>query len=98
MAEYIEREALIEKCKVIIQDKWNDKTAPVSWSHAYANFIEDVENQPTADVTSVVYGHWIICCDGYYPYCSRCKEEPTGRKMTKYCDHCGAKMDEEVKI
>ena len=42
----------------------------------------------------VVHGHWIICSDGYYPYCSRCKEEPSGRKMTKYCDHCGAKMDE----
>ena len=49
---------------------------------------------PAADVAPVVHGHWIICSDGYYPYCSRCKEEPSGRKMTKYCDHCGAKMDE----
>ena len=37
-------------------------------------------------------GHWIICPDGYYPYCSRCNEEPEGRKMTKYCPACGARM------
>ena len=54
MAEYIEREALIEKCKAIIQDKWNDKSAPVSWSHAYADFIDNIEEQPIADVAKVV--------------------------------------------
>ncbi len=55
-----------------------------------------VEKIPAADVAPVAHGRWIICSDGYYPYCSRCKEEPSGRKMTKYCDHCGAKMDRDV--
>ena len=41
------------------------------------------------------HGHWIICSDGYYPYCSVCKCEPKGREMTKFCGECGAKMDEE---
>lgn len=41
---------------------------------------------------AVVSAHWEICCDGYYPYCSRCKQEPQGREMTKYCPNCGAKM------
>lgn len=36
--------------------------------------------------------HWDISCDGYYPYCSRCKSEPPGREMSKYCPNCGAKM------
>lgn len=36
--------------------------------------------------------HWEIDCDGYYPYCSNCRHEPEGRKMTKYCENCGAKM------
>lgn len=31
-------------CKEIIKQKWNQKAAPVSWSHAYADFIDDVEN------------------------------------------------------
>lgn len=41
-------------------------------------------------------GEWKINCDGYYPYCSICENEPTARRMTRYCDHCGAKMDEEI--
>ena len=36
-------------------------------------------------------GRWLINCDGYYPYCSRCGFEP--EKMTKYCGECGAEMD-----
>lgn len=35
---------------------------------------------------------WIICSDGYYPYCSHCKQEPPGREMTDYCPKCGAYM------
>lgn len=52
--EYIEREALIKACKKIIHDRWNETTAPVSWSHAYADFIDDIKEQPTADVVEVV--------------------------------------------
>ena len=36
--------------------------------------------------------HWIICDEGYYPYCSNCGAEPEGRVMTKYCPNCGAFM------
>ena len=57
--EYIEREALIKACKKIIHDRWNETTAPVSWSHAYADFIDDINNQPSADVAPVRHGHWI---------------------------------------
>lgn len=37
-------------------------------------------------------GKWLINPDGYYPYCSECKEEPEGRKMTKFCPECGVDM------
>lgn len=36
--------------------------------------------------------NWIICCDGYYPFCSGCGEEPPGREMSKYCPNCGRRM------
>lgn len=42
---------------------------------------------------SMKHGRWEINCDGYYPYCSNCKNEPQGREMTLYCPNCGAKMD-----
>lgn len=41
-------------------------------------------------------GRWIICSDGYYPYCSQCLNEPKNRIMTKYCGECGAKMESEA--
>ena len=46
-----------------------------------------------ADVAEVVHGRWLINSDGYYPYCSECKEEPKSGIMTNYCPNCGAKMD-----
>ena len=74
MAEYIEREALIEKCKAIIQDKWNDKSAPVSWSHAYADFIDNIKEQPVADVVPVVR-------------CKNCNYYEIGKEYEPYCNH-----------
>ena len=41
----------------------------------------------------VRHGRWIISSDGYYPYCSECKERPKSGDMTKHCPNCGAKMD-----
>ena len=48
-----------------------------------------------ADVAEVVHGRWLINSDGYYPYCSECKEEPKSGIMTHYCPNCGCKMDKE---
>ena len=54
--------------------------------------ISALQCAPTMGEEQVRHGKWKICCDGYYPYCSVCKEEPIGRKMSKYCPNCGAKM------
>lgn len=53
-----------------------------------------IDSAPTIDAEPVRHGHWVICSDGYYPYCSKCKQEPGGKNMTNYCPNCGAKMDE----
>lgn len=50
---------------------------------------------PIADVTEVIHAKWIINSDGYYPYCSNCKEIPEYGVMSKYCPECGARMDKE---
>ena len=71
MAEYIEREAALN---VINENKSSTELAWIS-----------VSKIPAADVAPVVHSKWEICCDGYYPYCKRCRNEPQGRVMTQFC-------------
>lgn len=56
-------------------------------------FIDAVEGSPTINLEK--HAKWLINPDGYYPYCSNCREETYVRKMTKYCPECGARMDRE---
>lgn len=35
---------------------------------------------------------WEINSDGYYPYCSKCGEEPKNGIMTDFCPNCGCYM------
>lgn len=44
---------------------------------------------------AVIHAKWEINCDGYFPYCSNCKNEPEMRKLPRYCPECGAIMDKE---
>lgn len=76
------------------------------WARGYdagiTEAIDIIDNIPPADVTPVVHGHW--CEDEFDVWCSNCycayPKDGTGiagwRKISKYCDNCGAKMDEEV--
>ena len=59
---------------------------------AYGTAARRIDQMKPADVKLVRHGRWIISSDGYYPYCSECKERPEG-KPTKFCPHCGATMD-----
>lgn len=89
MAEYIDRTALgigYADPKVFIDPAHAD-----GWNTA----VQIINEAPAADVAPVVHSKWEICSDGYYPYCKRCRNEPQGRVMTKFCPNCGAKMDEE---
>lgn len=51
-------------------------------------FKEKDKTEPIESLTA----HWIICSDGYYPYCSNCKTEPKSGIMSKYCPECGRRM------
>ena len=56
----------------------------------YSKTLEDYNNFRKA--IKPKQGKWLINPDGYFPYCSECKAEPEGRKMTKFCPECGADM------
>jgi hypothetical protein len=92
MPEYIERERLLLEIE-------NDR--PLNWTNSEAEnqadldfdcFIETIKAQPIADVVEVKHGEWKISSDGYYPYCSECKNEPKNGKLTNYCPNCGSMM------
>ena len=94
MAEYIKRENVLAEI---------DEFVKQNIAHGFPVDVFDiemmkkmVEKLPAADVAPVVHSKWEICCDGYYPYCKRCRNEPQGRVMTQFCPNCGAKMDKEV--
>lgn len=58
---------------------------------------EWLDGQPTVEAPGIVRkAHWEICCDGYYPRCSNCKQEPQGRVTTDFCPNCGARMEGET--
>ena len=86
MAEYIEREALLEKLAE------RDLCLCVSES--------DIKDIPAADVAPVVHGWWIDT-EFYGPHhmtivqCSACKNESEGSLDDAFCPMCGAKMDKE---
>ena len=85
--DYIDNAPTVEApCEQI---KWERDTAIKQLESYGVKFCEN------AEVEKVVHARWEINCDGYYPYCSRCKSEPQGHIMTDYCPNCGAKMDLE---
>lgn len=87
MAEYIKREAVIELFKDPDRCGYLD--------------IFDIASVPAADVAPVVHAKWVKryakdmdSCE--LSKCSMCgKHTSTMWGRTKYCPHCGARMDGE---
>lgn len=84
MAEYIEREVLLEKMK-----NWHEKISLVTC----------VNSIPAADVVPVRRGRWIEqekYTFGVMYDCSICGNRILDNEHSwNYCPNCGARMDEE---
>lgn len=50
-------------------------------------------NEALKNFLGIKKAKWEINCDGYYPECTNCGEEPKDRKMSKICPNCGAEME-----
>lgn len=84
MAEYIDREALLQKA-------WD---ADTRIGYVQVVDVGDILDMPVADVAPVVHGRWIPFhseAAGSIQYCSACGIG-FDAKMD-YCPHCGVKMD-----
>lgn len=95
ISEYISRDYAMEEMHAIVKHY----QSPVETGLALCAMIIGA---PAADVAPVVHGHW--CEDEFDVWCSNCScaspKDGTGiaywRKISKYCDNCGAKMDENL--
>lgn len=95
MAEYIEREAIMEF--PIRKDHCDKERANEHFIFGIESVLEYVENLPAADVAPVVHGRWIHlggdewCCSacGFVITTDGSWDKPT----KKYCEDCGARMD-----
>jgi len=76
--------------KLLYLDSLIESDEDVRVLSAAASIVRKVAD---GEYAPIVHGKWIICSDGYYPYCSKCKQEPKSGKMSKYCPSCGALMD-----
>lgn len=91
MAEYIEKQAAIKELCETYEHEY--PTASGAFDEYATRIVPNVlKNLPPADVRPVVRGRWEISCDGWYPYCPVCKEEPPGRTITPFCPMCGADL------
>lgn len=102
----IDADALIAECETISSAEWNNRAAPISWSHAYDSFIDEIDIAPTIDAVPVVHGRWIAIdgagqpCDEWD--CSACGQRRTFlcemdvddmKECYPHCPNCTAKMD-----
>lgn len=101
MAEYIDRQALLDALPSVKEDM------QISLYAAVADFIIKISTVPAADVEPVRHGHWEEAIrarrsiagkiEGFRCYeCSACGKNSFYK--TNYCSYCGAKMDENISI
>ncbi len=107
MAEYIERKALIHHLENCIDEVNNTN----GYTEDFKTCLRLVKNLPAADVEEVKRGKWIWDPNGMdwglgSWQCSECacrnnnlpmnnRINPLVFSGSKYCPHCGAKMDLE---
>lgn len=76
-----------------------ESTIPQKYKNFFRKIIRDEIITPTADVTAVRHGYWIVLRideNSELPViqCSNCLTKTFGAKS--YCFNCGAKMDGET--
>lgn len=95
MAEYIEREKVLEIAKDEYYSDFHKSMADLT------SLRELLEDSPTADVVEVKHSYWqcsnvrMSSRDITCKYCHRTETISNGNEDFEYCPHCGAKMDEK---
>ena len=99
MADYIDRQATIDRFENLSYDDWNQGVS-TTWANAFSECADMIRELPPSDVQTVRHGFWIE--DRYNDLdfvCSECGEPCAnmvmGMPRDRYCKWCGARMDGE---
>lgn len=103
MAKYINAEKFIQRIRNEIKEQLE-----LSTDEGYTAFLngfkhifeEKVKEEPSADVQEVKHGKWISQGADLRPrlgvwHCTNCGSPYGEPSPSKYCPHCGAKMEKE---
>lgn len=74
----------VDKDELIKALNYDREQYEKGYAQGYLDAQLEIKNQNTAQ--------WLINSDGYYFYCSNCKQEPKGKIMTNFCPNCGKEM------
>ena len=93
MARHIDADKLVAEIREVLNLR-QDYKAMMSY-FCYEQFIELLEEAPTADVVEVKHGEWKSFEIPHMMRCSECGVSELDIHRTKfdYCPSCGAKMD-----
>lgn len=90
---------IIKRNRLMDKESW-DSSIRLVW---YKKLLEMVENVPTIEAKPIIHARWeerLEVKDEHFEcysiFCSNCKELLYGSlEHSKYCQHCGAQMDEK---
>lgn len=71
----IDADKFIESCKEIISDGWNQMSGPSTWAYAYADVIDEIEEQPTID--AIPREELLNILNGRLDFLNKWKDETT---------------------
>jgi ribosomal protein S27AE len=101
MPEYIEREAVVARIKQTFCSDCDSYNGVKCRACLLDDALLQIEDEPAADVATVVHGEWLETRDKNKKQCSRCgvihfiAQYPAGYK--DFCPNCGVQMDEGKK-
>ena len=79
-------------------ERLKEKASRGFWAELAYVDVDDIDNLvkemlgDAEESSETKKSKWEIDCDGYYPYCPNCGEEPPSGKMTNFCPKCGKDM------
>lgn len=90
---------LIDSDAITYHEEWKEEWLRNSGYYHQVAWKEEIDKLPTIEAEPVQHGHWERAVSWLIPTCSVCGENAIGIhafdcKLTDYCPHCGAKMDE----